>query len=125
MHFSRILVLFYILYLGNPFGAQAQKEINENEARTLITLLDYIAKDYSGAVEDGQVVNEAEFEEISEFTETCISYHKNLVPQVNDKNFTDLAVELTGLKELIKNKEDQQSIDRQAKGVKEKILAMG
>lgn len=124
MHFSRILVLFYIL-LGNPFGAQAQKEINENEARTLITLLDYIAKDYSGAVEDGKIVNEAEFEEISEFTETCIAYHKNLVPQVNDKKFTDLAVELTGLKELINNKEDPQSIDRQAKGIKEIILAMG
>jgi high-affinity iron transporter len=125
MYFSRILFLFSILFIGNPFNTQAQTSINEKEARTLITLLDYIAKDYTGAVEDGKIINEAEFEEISEFTETCITYHKNLIPQVNTQSFSDLGAGLISLKELIQNKADQQSIDIHAKAIKEKILAMG
>lgn len=122
---SKPLLLFFILFLGSSFIAPAQTVVNEKEARTLITLLDYIAKDYDGAVENGKIINEAEFEEISEFTETCISYHENLIPQVNNQSFTDLKKGLENLKDLIQNKSDQILIDAQTKEIKNKILAMG
>lgn len=125
MIFFRNSLIFSVLFLVNSFAAHSQTDINEREVRTLITLLDYIAKDYSGAVEGGKIVNGAEFEEISEFTETCIAYHKKLIAQINTKDFTNLGAGLITLKELIQNKAAQQSIDIQAKDIKEKILTMG
>lgn len=125
MYFLRIILLFSILFLTNPFIAPAQTVVNEKEARTLVTLLDYIAKDYDGAIKNGKIINEAEFEEISEFTQTCITYHQNLIPQINDQSFTDLKYGLENLKDLIRNKSDQTIIDAQTKDIKNKILAMG
>ncbi len=125
MYFSRNTLLLIILLLVNPLIAPAQTVVNEKEARTLITLLDYIAKDYDGAVENGKIINDAEFEEISEFTQTCISYHENLVPQVNNPNFTVLKDGLVNLRDLIQNKSDQSLIDAQTKNIKNAILAMG
>ncbi|TCK80825.1 FTR1 family protein [Albibacterium bauzanense] len=125
MNFSKITLLFFILFLVNPFITSAQTDVNEKEARTLVTLLDYIAKDYEGAVADGKIINEAEFEEIAEFTQTCITYHENLVPQVNSQVFVDLRGELENLKKLIQTKADQESIETQARDIKEKILDLG
>ncbi len=125
MSYSKIIFLFSVLLSINTFTASGQSVVDEKEARTLITLLDYIAKDYDGAVENGKIINEAEFEEISDFTQTCISYHKNLIPQVNDPKFTELKNGLENLKKLIENKSDQLLIDAQTKDIKNKVLAMG
>ncbi len=125
MNFSRIALLFFILFFVNPFNASAQTGVNEKEARTLVTLLDYIAKDYEGAVADGKIINQAEFEEISEFTQTCITYHENLAPQVNNPAFKKLRSELENLKTLIQTKSDQNAIEIQARDIKEKILNLG
>ena len=125
MSFLRTILLFFVLFFVNFFIAPAQSIVNEKEARTLVTLLDYIAKDYGGAVEDGEIINKAEFEEISEFTETCIAYHENLIPQVNEPVFTSLKGGLENLKKLIQNKADQALIDVQTKDIKNKILALG
>lgn len=125
MNFSKIAFLFFIISLVNPFTVSAQTDINEKEARTLVTLLDYIAKDYEIAVADGKIINQAEFEEISEFTQTCITYHENLVPQVNNSDFTNLKGGLEQLKKLIQTKADQGLIEIQARNVKEKILDLG
>jgi high-affinity iron transporter len=125
MYFFRIALLLSILFLVSPFIAPAQTVVDEKEARTLVTLLDYIAKDYDGAIENGKIINQAEFEEISEFTQTCIAYHKNLIPQVNNPNFTALKTGLENLRGLIQNKSDQALIEAQTKDIKNKILAMG
>lgn len=125
MYFSRILFFFSILFVTNPFILSAQTTVNDKEARTLITLLDYIAKDYSGAVKDGKVISDAEFEEISEFTQTCIIYHENLVPQVNKASFTELKAALQNLKKSIQVKSDQSLIETQTRAIKAEILALG
>lgn len=125
MYLFRSTLLFSILFLVIPFIAPAQTEIDEKEARTLITLLDYIAKDYDGAIENGKIINQAEFEEISDFTQTCIAYHRNLIPQVNNPQFTELRVGLENLRALILNKSDQVLVDVQTKDIKNKILALG
>lgn len=125
MRFSRFVLLLFVLFLTIHFTAAAQAQVNEKEARTLMTLLDYIAKDYEAAVENGKIINEGEFEEISEFTQTCITYHENLIPQVNNPVFNSLKEELEKLKKLIEAKSDQKIIETQSRGIKDKILALG
>ena len=52
-------------------GAQAQGTDQGAEARQLWQLIDYVAVDYSGAVEHGKVVSEAEYAEMLDFTENA------------------------------------------------------
>ena len=125
MHFSKSISFSLFLFLLIPFTSSAQVAVNETEARTLVTLLDYIAKDYEGAVSDGKIINDAEFEEISDFTQICITYHSNLVPQVNNEAFTELTSSLDELKLLIQRKSSQELIETQTKKIKDRILSLG
>lgn len=125
MHPSKIFIISLVLFLASPFFSTAQVAVNETEARTLITLLDYIAKDYDGAIENGKIINDAEYEEILDFTQICISYHANLIPQVNDPSFTALTANLKELKKLIESKSHQELIEKQTNEIKERILSFG
>ena len=52
-------------------GAQAQGADQGAEARQLWQLIDYVAVDYSGAVEHGKVASESEYAEMLDFTENA------------------------------------------------------
>lgn len=125
MSLSKTIILSFILVLGSFLSSTAQVAVNETEARTLITLLDYIAKDYDGAVDGGQIINDAEYEEISDFVQICITYHENLIPQVNNQSFTALSVNLQKLKQLIESKSTQELIETQTKKIKGSVLSLG
>lgn len=124
MYLSRILFFFSIFFVCIPFQGFSQSPVNDHEVRTLITLLDYIGKDYAGAVEDGKIIEPAEFEEISEFTLTCINYHENLIPQVNNPVFTDLKEDLQSLYDNIQNKSEQPVIVELSRSIKDQVLAL-
>ncbi|MEG1327767.1 MAG: iron permease, partial [Janthinobacterium sp.] len=49
-------------------GAQAQAPDQGAGAKQLWQLIDYVAVDYSGAVEHGKVISEAEYAEMLDFT---------------------------------------------------------
>ena len=53
--------------LGPPSAAAAEPPSSEDQARRATHLLEYLAADYPGTVRDGQVVNELEYAEQSEF----------------------------------------------------------
>lgn len=59
--------LFLALLVGCALAA-APARAQTAPAQTIWRLLDYIAVDYAGAVSDGQVVNEAEYVEMVEFS---------------------------------------------------------
>ncbi|WP_156894807.1 cytochrome c/FTR1 family iron permease [Janthinobacterium sp. 1_2014MBL_MicDiv] len=52
-------------------GAQAQVAGQDTGAKQLWQLIDYVAVDYSGAVEHGKVVSEAEYAEMLDFTDNA------------------------------------------------------
>lgn len=78
-HFARLIntravVLGLILLLGATLvlaSAAAQPTQPANAAVTW-RLLDYIAVDYAGAVQDGKIVNPSEFAEMTEFSATVV-----------------------------------------------------
>lgn len=116
------LILFFLCFYSPGFS---QTSSNEDEIRTLVTLLDYVAKDYAGAVAGGKIINETEYQEITEFTQNCIILQDKLKAKVNKPAFSGLGDELASLLKLVQNKSNTESIASQSKQIKEQILAMG
>lgn len=116
--------LFFLFFLWSvcAFSQTAEKD---KDLRTLVTLLDYISKDYSVAVENGKVINEFEFVEMTDFAEKCITLHKELSPVVNDNRFEELQSSLKGLQQSIADKKDKENISAIAINTKNKILDLG
>ncbi len=55
---------------------KAYSQDNETIAQTVIHLLSYVSMDYSGAVKDGEVINEQEYKEQVEFSSRALSLTK-------------------------------------------------
>ncbi|HBF21406.1 MAG TPA: hypothetical protein DDW81_15000 [Cryomorphaceae bacterium] len=52
------------------------------QARMMVHLLDYIAVDYSMAVQNGQIISQAEFQEMNEFAATIIELGEKTPPSI-------------------------------------------
>lgn len=66
------LIPTFRLFWLTTFLFCAQSAIaNEHDVRQTWQLLDYLSVDYAGAVQNGQVLKESEFEEMKEFAETA------------------------------------------------------
>src|SRR3546814_16774119 len=71
-------LLFALLaFLGLFASASVQAATPQQTAETTWRLLDYIAVDYAGAVAGGRVINDFEYAEMREFSDTV---RKNLLP---------------------------------------------
>jgi high-affinity iron transporter len=120
---SLLTTLFFLLFVSGY--SQTVSYSKKKELRRLVTLLDYVAKDYSGAVQNGKVINDTEYLEIIELTETCKSLYLKLRDKIKLTPFTVLESDLKELSDLIKKKADKDIIAKQAKDIKNKILAIG
>ena len=72
----RLIVLVFMMLL--PFAAQAA---TADDVQTAWRLLDYLAVDYSGAVEGGRVVSTSEYAEMREFSATVEAQLRPLPPK--------------------------------------------
>ncbi|WP_460880947.1 hypothetical protein [Pontibacter rugosus] len=77
MNKNKICLLLFSLWSFSCFSQTIEKD---KDLRTLVTLLDYISKDYPAAVEDGRVINESEFAEMTDFAEKSIALQRELTP---------------------------------------------
>lgn len=109
--FKRIILLSIFLS-ATTFIAKA-----DSEPRLIIHLLDYLATDYSRAVENGVVVNEFEYTEMQEF---AISIN-SLLLEVND-NDGSLKKLGDSLQALVLQKESPKTIAAQANLVKQSLV---
>ena len=60
------LALLLLLALLWPMAAPAQTA--QASAQTIWRLLDYVAVDYPGAIQDGQIISQLEYDEMIEFS---------------------------------------------------------
>lgn len=118
----KICFLFLLLSSVNLFAQTTDKD---KDLRTLVTLLDYISKDYPAAVEGGKIINEFEFAEMTEFSAKCIALQKDLTPVVNNEKFSGLQVQLKQLQQSIAGKKDKIEISAIAAVAKSRILDLG
>lgn len=88
---------------------------DDQQARMMVHLLDYIAVDYSMAVEKSKVINMAEYEEITEFAKTVSSLSAGAPPAV----ISDIEL----LSNLIQQKAAQEKVSSVANSIKQKVIS--
>lgn len=91
-------LILSLISLG--LASSAQASLQNEDPRFLIHLLDYLAKDYGGAVQDGKVVSDGEYKEQVEFSGKTLEIAQRLgletkAPETH-KRLTELAAAIHG-----------------------------
>ena len=90
-----------------------------NDAATVWRLLDYVAVDYGGAVDNGRVINAAEYAEMVEFTAT-IRTRIGALPVTASK--TSLSAQAEGLQRAVAEKAAPAVVAARARGLADALL---
>ena len=114
-----ISLLICLLTALNPNKVTA-KNNDKKEIQTIIHLLDYISKDYPMVIKDGLVLNEKEYAEMQEFSETVYDLTDKITLPPKERSL--ILSNLLNLQKLIENKESFLKIDAITKFVKEEII---
>ncbi len=101
--------------LGLFLGSLGILKANEENARMMVHLLDYIAVDYSMAVNNGTVISTAEYSEMQEFVNTIESMGEEAPAQVR----SDIKL----LKQLIADKANRDKVSSVSNSIKQKIIS--
>lgn len=119
---SALAALSFALFLM-PFAAFAQSPSasdSANAARMVVHLLDYLAKDYGGAVQGGKVLNEAEYAEQVEFAGT-VQQNASAVPAIADS--PALKSDLKRLGDLITAKAEPDAVSALARQLQRDVVS--
>lgn len=87
---------------------------NKEDARMMVHLLDYIAVDYTMAVQNGEVISVSEYDEMLEFARTI----KSLSTDAPSAIQSDILL----LSELVDNKASSEKISSVASGIKQHVI---
>ena len=105
---SSLLSVLMLLAVCVPASAHA----NANETQTLWRLLDYIAVDYPGAVNNGEIVSAAEYSEMTEFSQTVAEGLVKLPPKQSQAT---LVADANKLKTSIAGKASPEAVAKLAR----------
>lgn len=115
---------FLFLLISNALSANELNPDQQKEVRTLINLLDYIAKDYAMAIEDGEVINEFEYAEMSEFSQQLLDIHDRLDEVIEQKSFDEIKSGLLDLQNQVNQKVTNEEIRGITQSLRSEVLAM-
>lgn len=110
------LIAILMLIIASPSAANANGDV-----QTTWRLLDYIAVDYAGAVENGTIINEVEYAEMTEFSATVAERMTGLPP---DPRRTALIAEAEALSDAIVAKSAPERVARDARRLAAELLAV-
>ena len=108
-------VAVLMLIIASPLAASTNSDV-----QTTWRLLDYIAVDYAGAVEDGKIVNEVEYAEMTEFSATVAERMTTLSPAPQR---SALVTSAEALSEAIAAKSAREKVARDARRLAAELLA--
>lgn len=115
----KLLQLFVTFaFLTLPQLAQTQDEKHSPEI--VVHLLDYLAKDYGGAVQNGKVISKSEYAEQVEFVE-IVSKNANGVEKLRDPDFSKGISELNS---LIQNKRSADEVAKLARRLQQDAIRL-
>src|SRR5680860_1611069 len=71
---GKSIILFIILFSG-IFSHHLLAQNDDKTVQTIIHLLDYTARDYPAAIQNGKIINQNEYTEMMEFSlKACLLY---------------------------------------------------
>ncbi|OYW85229.1 MAG: iron permease, partial [Sphingobium sp. 32-64-5] len=107
-----------LMFLAVSFPATAQTP--DSAVQTTWQLLDYIAVDYPGAVEDGRIISEVEYSEMQEFS---IAVDDRLRGLPDRPERAALIADAQNLQRAITNKASASDVGKQAHTLARRLLA--
>jgi len=102
------------------FALAAPARAQDQGAQVAWRLLDYIAVDYRGAVADGRIVSQAEYDEMREFS-ASVTQRLGALPQRPAR--AGLVAEARALEAAVARKAAPDEVDRLARGLGQRLLA--
>lgn len=114
------LLTFSTLALATP-AVLPEAEEGEKSPRFAIHLLDYLAHDYSGAVEHGKVISAGEYEEQKEFAQKIYDLAENLPEIKKDKTTFDKIIKL---RTLINSKAEAVDVALTARDIQKDLITV-
>ena len=116
LKYSLLALVFASLAQSSHAGPSA------SSPRLLVHLLDYLGKDYAGAVSpQGQVLSESEFKEQKEFARSALSLSREL-PEIKKQKM--LVQEIQNLKSLIDHKRAPVQVEALAQKLKIQVISL-
>jgi high-affinity iron transporter len=121
--FIFILFFFFLATLPSLGLAKATPEVAIEKAKKVVMMLDILTKEYKLAIENGTVVNPAEYEESRIFLEQSFERYQTIIGYMpNSKNSEVLKKKFTALRAAIKNKNDPSEITISANAISSQLL---
>ncbi|MCC6277165.1 MAG: cytochrome c/FTR1 family iron permease [Oligoflexia bacterium] len=109
-----VWLLFTVCLISPALGA-------EKSPNAAVLLLDYLAQDYSGAVQNGKIINQAEFDEQVEFAGKV----RILVQELGNRELTNLtSAKIEELSSLINQKKSATKVSALALEIKSDIIGL-
>jgi len=106
-------LLFLLLVTSLSFASSTEKRI--------LSLVDYIGGDYQNAVNNGEVINDDEYNEMLEFSAETKELFKTL--KLSDGDKANIESEVNELSTLILSKSSVQNVEEIANKIKENIIS--
>jgi high-affinity iron transporter len=116
------IIIFMSLFIPKVLP-QDDNDLSKN-VRILISLLDYIGLDYPNAVGNGVVINQIEYDEMTEFVDKAISNFNRLSSEIDDDKKERLTDDLFNLQRLIAEKEEPDQIHLSSNKIKQEIIKL-
>ncbi|MFQ5786652.1 MAG: FTR1 family protein [Thermodesulfobacteriota bacterium] len=110
-----LILISCLLFFGS------QNAYASEEAKRILSLVDYIGGDYKNAVQDGRIINEEEYTEMVEFSSDAILLYENLVSKDGQKS--QIGTDLIHLENKINSKSPVNEIESLSKDIKDKIIS--
>jgi high-affinity iron transporter len=107
------LVLLLVVFSASTLWAA-------DEANRIVALIDYIGGDYRNAVQNGKVVNDDEYQEMSEFSARSLELFRQLKSAEGDKAVIEK--DLTVISAHIKNKSGEDAVPELAQQIKDRLI---
>ncbi len=114
-----IRILFSLLFLGISATATTQPTQPSSPARFAVHLLDYLAQDYAGAVQNGKILSKSEYQEQVEFAEQVTDTVKKLNLDFKQAELETFA---QNLQTAINTKADAEKVRAIARNLQSKII---
>lgn len=115
--FKKIIITLVVLF--QSFSLLSFVQAQENDPRVLIHILDYLSKDYGGAVSEGKIINAAEYQEQIDFISNGLRIAQNLEVTKLDSSFL---TQLEQLQKSILNKQAPAIVSSSARELQAKVI---
>jgi len=116
---GKSIILFIILFSG-IFSHHLLAQNDDKTVQTIIHLLDYTARDYPAAIQNGKIINQNEYTEMMEFSLKAYQSAETMIWPDNKKSL--VLSYLTDLQKLISRKAGQTEVAALANKTRAEII---